>query len=77
MRPDAQPPDHVFVDEHDRPIVDEHLADRYRSHLKEAGIARPQLYRAERATSADSPSRHEGHVRDFVPGERQDRNLGC
>src|SRR5262249_28067177 len=44
MRPNAEDDDHVFLDEYGRPVVDDHLADRFREHLKAAGIDRKQLY---------------------------------
>lgn len=44
LRPDESDEAHVFVDEHGRAIVDDHLADRFRTHLRAAGVDRPQLF---------------------------------
>jgi len=38
--------DPVFVDEHGRAVTDEHMAERFRQHLHDAGVSREQLFEA-------------------------------
>jgi integrase len=44
MRIDGKPADHVFTDEHARPLTNEHHAETFRRHLLAAGVTREALF---------------------------------
>ncbi len=44
IRGTVEPEEHVFTDQHGRPLQLDHLAETIRAHLKEAGLERADLY---------------------------------